>query len=778
MVFFRKAEKANTEAKVERSTLSDMNQKSEIPLGKIGEIECKLIDGKSISGLLDRPFQPMEEEVAVRSEGKVHVFPLKQICCILFAKTSDGHYPAHMPGEIIETVETRDKEVYTVRVLQHQMMDDSTLKGFYGLPSDKEEGIGRIFFPKTGILKRSEERPLGEFLEVHANVDKANIQDALNEQEHLQNRKIGEIISEKNNIPQEKIDKTLDKGKEQNKFKNFKVGDLLVSNGLITNKQLEEALSEQQKGSKMLLGEILIKLKIITEEQLLMALALKFRMPFVDLRDISPNQETLDMISTDIVLKFRIFPINSDEENITMATYQPADLSCTDTVGFYTCRWVDTVVAKSEQIEACIAKYYESKKEDINLEIEAAMSEMDEYELNQSESLKEEAETAPIIRLSQKILIDGVKTGASDIHLLPLEKEVKVFFRVNGLLRPFLKLDKRLHKSLIARFKIIALMDIAEHRLPQDGRFRVKMQNRNIEFRVSIMPGLHGENIVLRILDTSHDTVRLDQLGISTENTESINHIVRSVYGMLLVTGPTGSGKSTTLAAVLRDLADEPKHKISIEDPIETEIPGINQIQIHEKIGFTFASALRNILRHDPDIIMVGEIRDPETAKIAIQASLTGHVLISTLHTTHATAAFSRLVDMGVEPYLISATVKGVMAQQLLPRLCEKCRSTCKPNTKILDYLAKREIETKDLVDHISTGCNDCYNTGISGRVMLYEFLNVNLEMQRLITQSAPVETLQEAACKFGMRPIVDMAIEVSQKGLLSLDRILPLFIE
>jgi len=247
---------------------------------------------------------------------------------------------------------------------------------------------------------------------------------------------------------------------------------------------------------------------------------------------------------------------------------------------------------------------------------------------------------------------------------------------------------------------------------------------------------------------------------------------------MMLVTGPTGSGKSTTLASILRSLVDEPKHTLSLEDPIEINVPGINQIQIHEKIGFSFAKALRNILRHDPDIIMVGEIRDGETAMISVQAALTGHVMLSTIHTNSAAAAFSRLVNMGVEPYLISATVKGVMAQQLLPKLCQKCHSTRELKDDVADFITKYGINAEGLVDHFSTGCNFCNNTGISGRVMVYEFLNVTPELQKLITQGATVEALHECACKAGMRPIVKMAVELSQKGLVSLDRILPLFIE
>jgi type II secretory ATPase GspE/PulE/Tfp pilus assembly ATPase PilB-like protein len=626
--------------------------------------------------------------------------------------------------------------------------------------------------------KEMPKRRVGEIIVEKNIISQEKIDEALSEQKEMQNRKIGEIIAEKHNISQDKIDDALGEERKQEKFMHVRIGEILLSNDLITREQLDDAIREQKSNKKMLLGEILIKRNIISEDELMMSLALKFRLCFMDLRDISPNQETLDMIPFHIVRKFRIFPISFDASKITIATYQLNDINCLDSVRMHTCRWVERVIAKSTQIEAYINKYYESPQEDINVEIEAAMSEIEVENQTQSLSLKNEAETAPIVRLSGVILMDGVKEGASDIHLLPQEDDLIVSFRVNGLLHKYRTLDKRLHKSLVARFKIIALMDIAEHRKPQDGRIRVKMKNRNIEFRVSCMPGLHGETLVLRILDKSIETVSLERLGVDPKDVKSINHIVRSSYGMLLVTGTTGSGKTTTLASILRDLADEPKHKISLEDPIETEIPGVNQIQIHDKIGFTFASALRNVLRHDPDIVMVGEIRDPETAKIAIQASLTGHVLISTLHTTKAVAAFSRLVDMGVESYLISATIKGVMAQQLLPRLCEKCRSTSEPTSKVLDYFAGNEIETRNLVSYVSTGCEHCRNSGISGRLLLYEFLHVNREMQRLITQMAPVETLREVASKSGMRSMVSMALEASQKGLISLDRIIPLLTE
>ena len=491
----KKHRKSSPEIEDREQEISPVDQKKAISLGgKLGEIECKLISGKSITGLLERPFYPAEGEVVIRSEGKIHAYPLDQVSCILFTKAPDEHYQPYMPGEIAETVETRGKEVYTVRVLQQQLMDDDTVKGFYGIPSSPENNISRIFFPKTGILSRCEQRRIGEILEVNGNVPQITIQDALSEQKQLRNRrigeifaerkiiskekidealseqdelqdrKIGEIIAEKHNISQDEIDEAVSKEKKQAKFMYVRIGEILISNGLITKEQLDDAIKEQKRNKKMQLGEILIKRNIITEDELMMSLALKFRLRFVDLRDISPNQETMDMIPIDLVKKFRIFPISFDGSKITIATYQLNDISCLDSVRIHTCQWVERVVAKSTQIEAYIDKYFEIQNDDINIEIEAVMSEMVIEDQTESLSLKNEAETAPIVRLSGKILMDAVEEGASDIHLLPQEKDLKVSFRVNGLLQQYLTLDKRLSKSLVARFKIVALMDIAEHR--------------------------------------------------------------------------------------------------------------------------------------------------------------------------------------------------------------------------------------------------------------------------------------------------------------------------
>jgi len=741
-------------------------------------VECKLIDGSSISGELERAFRPMEAEAVVRSEGRVHAISLDRISCILFQSNSEDSYPPHMPGELVEDITTRNNEVYIVRVLQQQA--EGIGHGFYGIPSDPENGYKRIFFPKTGILSRNQHRPIGEILKQEGNVSNDKIQDALDEQQQSGKRKIGDIISDKHNIPKQTIEGLLEKvDKERVKGQHLFIGDVLVAADLVTREQVDEALEDQLLGVKKQVGEILIEKKIITEKDLLMALALKFRLRFVDLNDVCPDPATLDMVSSDLVRELKIFPISSDEGKIVVVTGQPTNMSIADTLRIHTNRWAELVVSTPHQIEEYIDKYYPIEESDAdNINVEAVLADVEVDADSQNLSLKSEAETAPIIRLANKILSNGIKASASDIHILPQETALKVSYRVNGLLRQYLRLDRRLHKSLIARFKIIALMDITERRLPQDGRFKAQLQNRSVEFRVSCMPGQFGENLVLRVLDKSSNKFDLSQLGMEDKDVESIRHIVRSTHGVLLVTGPTGSGKSTTLTTVLRDLVDEPKHLLSLEDPIESEVPGVNQIQVNEKIGFSFASALRNVLRHDPDVIMVGEIRDPETAKIAVQAALTGHVLLSSLHTNRASGTFSRLVDMGVESYLVSATVKGVMAQHLLPKLCEKCRTTRKPDEKALKFLSSHGVNVENLPNYVSTGCEQCHDTGISGRNMVYEFLKVDLGIQKLVTQEAAEEEIQEMAAKSGMRSMVDMAVEAAKKGYLSINQIIPLLIE
>ena len=733
-------------------------------------IEIKLIDNKSVSGILEKQFHSMDKTITINCDGKNQRYELSNICCILFNGEIDNKLKQKRPGEIVEDIITINDNVYTVRALRQQSNNNVGF-GFYAVPVEQDLGIKLIFFTNKGILKRAQNRKIGNILIEEGTASQSDVNAALENQKVLKESRLGEIISDKHQIPQEMIESAVSNSYPEVKL----IGDILISAKLVTREQVKEALEEQRLNKNKHLGEILVGNGIISETNLMMALALKFNIRFVNMRDVSFKPELLNVVSENIIRKYTIFPVNIDGNKIIIATANPADVSIGDTLRFHTNMWVEMVVATLKQIEQCISKYCGDKKYvDFTIDDNDSAPDIDKCAVNFHQ---EEAYTAPIIRLSNKIVFDGIMSGASDIHLLPQPDGLKVSFRTNGLLRVYQNLDIKLHKSLITRFKIMSLMNIAEHRQPQDGRFQVKHENRKIELRVSCMPGNYGENLVMRILDKGKSNFTLSELGIDSTSVEKIQHIVRSVHGMMLVTGPTGSGKSTTLVSVLRELINEPKHLLSVEDPIEAEVLGVNQIQVNEKIGFSFAKALRNILRHDPDVIMVGEIRDPETARIAVQAALTGHILISSLHTNQAAGAFSRLTDMGIEPYLIAATLRGVMAQQLFPKLCKQCRKANKLDADRLNFLANYGINMQEPVTYTSVGCDECYNTGISGRLMVYEFLEVTKEIQKLATQDVPEEEIQAEACKAGMRPMVNMAIEASQKGIISLDQAMTLLV-
>jgi len=733
-------------------------------------VEIRLRDGQTVSGRLAGPFRPAEKRIIVRRQNEVCVYPLDEVVCIFFLGDGKG-VDVRLPGEVLDDVQTVDGDTIKVRVLKQQPIEE----GFYAIPVEYDDRVQRIFFTRAGVRSRQEERPLGEILRDDGIAAEQEVQAALKEQQRLRERKIGQIVREQHGVPRAAVERAeRQKQRAPAKKGKMKLGDILIEAGLITEQQLAEALELQRSGSSKHLGDILIGKGIITEEQLVKSLAKKFRLKFVDLEDIEINPDALEAVSTELALRLHVLPIDIDDRRVVVATSEPTNASIADALRFRTGLWVELVVATPSQIKEALGKHVGVEEELVQLAVEAG-GEHEEEEIEDARKLEAEAEQAPIVRLSNKILLEGIRAGASDIHVFPTENSVKVSFRVHGLLKEHLKLEKKIHLSLITRFKIIAGMDIAEHRMPQDGRIKISSEGRKVEIRVSCMPGLHGENMVFRILNQGVEQRRLDDLGFEPEVVAAIRRIVQAHHGMMLVTGPTGSGKSTTMLAVMRDLTNKPKHLISLEDPIEGQVPGVNQIQINEKIGFTFASALRNILRHDPDVIMVGEIRDSETAKIAVQAALTGHVLISSLHTNTAVGAFMRLEDMGVEAFMVASTVRGVVAQQLLPRLCEHCREKREADPEVLEFIRRRGIDMGQAADYQATGCRQCDDTGVSGRIMVYEFLEVNRHIQAMINKGSPEEEIQKQAREAGMISMAERAARAASEGLITLDSVVSL---
>ena len=530
------------------------------------------------------------------------------------------------------------------------------------------------------------------------------------------------------------------------------IGFILIKMGLAIDKDIEEALIiQQEKGGKI--GEILIKQGIIKEEELSFALAIQFGLPFskkLDQRDIDPK--LIDKIPIHFAKQYQILPLREVDDHIIVAISNPINIFPLDDLTLLFNQPVYPIVFPSYIILSAINRLYDDKSSSTAEQIIEDMSieNLDQIaeELEEPKDLLDISDEAPIIRLVNSMLFQAVKRRASDIHIEPFERELVVRYRIDGILYNVLTPPKRVQNSINSRVKIMAGMDIAERRLPQDGRIRVKIAGRDIDIRVSVIPTTHGERVVMRLLDKTSLMLDLDDIGLSGEKLELFSKIITRSNGIILVTGPTGSGKTTTLYAALNRINFPDKNIITVEDPIEYQIKGIGQMQVNPKINLTFASGLRSILRQDPDVIMVGEIRDTETAEIAIQASLTGHLVFSTLHTNDAAGAVTRLLDMGIEPFLVSSSVCGILAQRLVRVLCDNCRIPYNPSKEELTELGLNYRILGEKVFFKSNGCSKCMGTGFKGRTGIFELFVVDDEIQPLIMQKADSNILKRLRLK------------------------------
>jgi general secretion pathway protein E len=541
-----------------------------------------------------------------------------------------------------------------------------------------------------------------------------------------------------------------------------RLGELLREIAGVTEVQLEEALA-QQRESGAHIGEILIKLRAVTREQFLEALARQFDLPFLAvLPRASVNSALLAKIPLSFAKRYALVPLLEEHGQVVpVAIANPLNLHVIDDVRLLTGVPVTPVLASSEAIEDVLHTLYEQAQETA----EEVIEDLDSTRLNQlAESIEETTdlldatEDAPIIRLLNSLMFRAVKERASDIHIEPYEREVAVRYRIDGVLHNVLTPPKRVHAALISRVKIMAGLDIAERRTPQDGRIGIRIGDREVDIRVSIIPIAYGERAVLRLLDKEHLLLDLNQLGFSPAQRQRFDQLIRLSHGILLVTGPTGSGKTTTLYAALNQINSPDKNILTIEDPIEYQLKGIGQMQVNPKIQLTFASSLRSILRQDPDVILVGEIRDAETAEISIHASLTGHLVFSTLHTNDAPGAVTRLIDMGIEPFLVASSIVAIVAQRLVRKICSACRQSYVPTPEELARLELDRSSASDGGQPITlargTGCPTCAGSGYRGRVAIYETLVVDDAVRRLIMAKADAGAIREAAIAAGMRPL------------------------
>ncbi len=552
--------------------------------------------------------------------------------------------------------------------------------------------------------------------------------------------------------------------------KSIRLGDVLIKANRITEEQLMLALDKQKMEGKKL-GEILIQENLITEDDLNAILAAQLEVPFIDLSSMDIDPKTPRFITQAIARSHNVIPIGLEHGRLVIATADPLDQFAIDDVRIQTGMEVDLCVAKKRDIASAINRFYDDQEEaDKAIKEFAESNSMLNIDLNtDTQEEDDDVLNSPMVRLVNTIINQAVRRGVSDIHIEPFEDRVRVRYRIDGELIEAMTSTPETLLAIVARIKIIGNMDISERRRPQDGRLETVIYGKHIDMRISILPTVYGEKVVIRLLDRSSLLVNFDDLNFSDKNAELVRELLKVPEGTILVTGPTGSGKTTTLYTILRMLNTIDNNIITVEDPVEYRIDGINQTQVNEKAGLTFADALRAILRQDPDIIMVGEIRDEETAQIAIRASITGHIVLSTLHTNDTASTITRLVDMGIENYLASSAVSGVIAQRLVKRICPTCKTAHETTPEEMNILGLVEPRTI----YKGKGCNNCSRTGYRGRTAIHEVLAITSDIRDLINENSSSDAIKERAIKNGMDSLYETCKKLVLKGDTSIDELI-----
>jgi len=559
----------------------------------------------------------------------------------------------------------------------------------------------------------------------------------------------------------------------------YKLGEILTEEGLLSQEQLNQALEIQRREGGPL-GAILVRLALISEQDLLMALGKQLKIPYASygsgLLRPATDAGLEQLVSGEFAREHVLLPISKNLNSLTIAISDPLDLITLDNLAKMTRCHINPILATRSDILKGIEEFYgadqmlkEAIDESYQLPTDesGALSIVDE-ELS-LDRLKAKAEEAPVVRLVDLIIRQAIKERASDIHIEPWPDRIGLRYRIDGVLYEITPPARSLHAAIVSRIKILSKLDIAEKRLPQDGSFTTQMEGRHIDFRVSTIPALYGEKVTLRILDKTTLLLRLEQLGFATHDLEAFRQIIKYPYGLVLVSGPTGSGKTTTLYAALQEIKTPHKNLLTIEDPIEYRLEGINQVQVNPHIGLTFANGLRAFLRQDPDIIMVGEVRDLETAEICVRASLTGHLVLSTIHTNDAPSAVTRLVDLGVPPFLLSSTISVVMAQRLLRKLCTHCKQAYEPDRDLQTQLGL----TQPAPLYKAKGCDQCSQTGYHGREGIFEMMRVTDPLRDHLARGSSTHVLREAAKQAGMVTLWQTGLQKVNEGMTSVEELL-----
>ncbi|MGI6091444.1 MAG: type II secretion system ATPase GspE [Veillonellaceae bacterium] len=538
-----------------------------------------------------------------------------------------------------------------------------------------------------------------------------------------------------------------------------RLGNLLIEAGIITKEQLDKALSVQQKTNERL-GRVLLNLGYVSEDSMIEVLEFQLGVPHVDLANLPITKEVAAAIPVSLAERYQIIPIKREGKKLTLAMVDPTNFYAIDDVRMVTNCEIDTVIAAEREIMRAISQAY--GVQDL---VDKAVNKL-KPEDYQTMTEFQTADDAPIISLVNSLFSQAVRERASDIHIEPQDKTLRVRFRIDGILREISSFTKDIYAAIVSRIKIMAEMDIAEKRLPQDGRIKIRDAGRDIDIRVSTLPTILGEKVVMRILDKKAVILDISKLGFSSDNLYRYRRLFSQSYGMILVTGPTGSGKTTTLYSTLSEISSPEKNVITVEDPVEYRVDGINQVQVNPKAGLTFASGLRSILRQDPNIVMVGEIRDGETADIAVRAALTGHLVLSTLHTNDAPGAITRLTDMGVEPFLVASSVLGVIAQRLVRLICPECRKSYTLEPDSVERLFLGLAPDQPITLYHGSGCASCGYTGYHGRIAIHEVMPVSTQIRELINKGASSDKFATIAKQEGMLSMREDGINKAIQGL------------
>jgi type II secretory ATPase GspE/PulE/Tfp pilus assembly ATPase PilB-like protein len=746
------------------------------------EVLLELLEGRE-GAALNRPFLPDENEIQVvlTRNGQKKTYPLFEVCCIL-QKEDPNHLSTIQGAYDLMEIETLLGSLHLVRVAKEQPFQT----GFYGSYLDMDNQYRSAFFTNLGIKSRRQLNFLGTILEEQGMVSRETIQEVIRDYNNIKKRRIGETIAEKHNLNQEKIEKTLRQMQKEGKIPpSARVGDILLASKLITQEQLEDAIATQVKDKNKKIGALLIERKHINADQLLSVLAIKFQLDFINLHDIQPSQEALASIPFALVSQMQILPITDNRDHLLIATSRPTEhAELGDILRFVTKRRVKFVVAPSAQITAAIDKYYvkdDVKVEDIIGEMTEDMVAIDEVD---DASVVDEADSQ-IIKLVNKILTDSVIKNASDIHLEPGSGKdpLAVRYRVDGLCHLSHEVPATYKRALISRVKIMSNLDITERRKPQSGKINIRFKGKRIEYRVETTPTVGGnEDAVLRVLAKSKP-IPMDKIGFSKNDKKAFEKVLAKPYGIVLCVGPTGSGKTTTLHSALSHI-NTPDRKIwTAEDPVEITQKGLRQVQVNPKIGFTFHEAFRSFLRSDPDVIMIGEMRDQETAKTAIESSLTGHLVFSTIHTNNAPETLVRLVEMGMDPISFSEAFSAAIAQRLVRLLCKKCKKSFRPDQELYEKLKEvygpkwfEKHKMKKFTDKLALkkkiGCKECDQIGYRGRTAIFELLVNTNQIKQGIKEKRSTEEIKNMAMENDMHTLRMDGVDKVFRGITDLDEI------